>query len=115
HSVAAHVDTVQEPVDAHRDGVRKRDESLAKRAHKCSVGLEDQDRMVLATRAIAASEHIHAVVGPDADARHVAEGPAVGHLRPVFYLTERPPARAAQRRAQALITYTCHECAAMSI
>jgi hypothetical protein len=92
HSVAADVDTVQQTVDAQRDGVRHRDGALAERAYEGAILLEDDDRVVAATRAIPASKEVHAPIRVDRNARHVAKRPALGQSRPVLDFAEHAAA-----------------------
>ena len=72
--------------------MRHGDQPVAERSHEGSVGLENDDRVVRAARAVAASEEIDTIVGADCHAGYIAEGPAAGHLRPVFHLAEHAPA-----------------------
>ena len=92
HQVTSDIDAVQQAVNAHGDGMRHGDQPVAERSDEGSVGLEDDDRMVWAARAVTASEEIDTIVRADCHAGYIAEGPPGGHLRPVFHFAERAPA-----------------------
>src|SRR5438128_82353 len=78
HQMAARVDAVQQPIHTHGDRVRHFDRAIAKRSYEGSVGCEDDDRVVVTARAVAARQQIHIVVCANGDAWHVADRPALG-------------------------------------